>query len=57
MKTTIRLITLIVIGSLMSAKAYSASFAPNTPDPDNEYEALMQKIRLDFAKTLPLIKI
>lgn len=50
MKTTIRLITLIVIGSLMSAKAYPASFALNTPGPDNEYEALMQKIRLDFAK-------
>ena len=51
MKTTIRLITLIVIGSLMSAKAYPTSFALNTPGPDNEYEALMQKIRL------PLIKI
>ena len=50
MKTTIWLITLIVIGSLMSAKAYPTSFALNTPGSDNEYEALMQKIRLDFAK-------
>ena len=46
MKITIRLIALVIIGSLMSTGAS----AQNIPNADNEYEALMQKIRLDFAK-------
>ena len=46
MKITIRLIALVIIGSLMS----TGVSAQNIPNADNEYEALMQKIRLDFAK-------
>ena len=40
MKITIRLIALVIIGSLMS----TGVSAQNIPNADNEYEALMQPI-------------
>ncbi|WP_291529939.1 polysaccharide lyase 8 family protein [Bacteroides sp. UBA939] len=49
MKTTARLIISVIIGSLISAKAHTAIAVPNTADNSNEFEVLMQKIRLDFA--------
>lgn len=53
MKITIRLIALVIIGSLMS----TGVSAQNIPNADNEYEALMRKSGLTSPKILPLIKI
>lgn len=50
MKITIRFIMAIIVGGLMSTKAYTASSALNITDNGNEFEVLMQKIRSDFVK-------
>ena len=49
MKNKIHLIILLFISSIISAKA-SVATNSNLPGNEDEFEVLMQKIRLDFAK-------
>lgn len=49
MKNKIHLIILLFISSIISVKA-SVATNSNLPDNEDEFEVLMQKIRLDFAK-------